>query len=177
MVAPQSAAIERVYRELESEARQAFATEGVRPVLTRSADLRYQGQGFELQVNWGRDAIARFHRLHRRSYGYADPTRAVEAITLRVQAVIPAGKKRSAGKAMKRGDGREALLGPHRIFEQGRWRRGRLYDRSRLHPGSKIAGPALIVELSATTYLPSRWTAAADRHCNLRLTRVKGGRP
>ncbi len=177
MVAPQSAAIERVYRELESEARQAFATEGVRPVLTRSADLRYQGQGFELQVNWGRDAIARFHRLHRQSYGYADPTRAVEAITLRVQAVIPAGKKRSAGKAMKRGDGREALLGPHRIFEQGRWRRGRLYDRSRLHPGSRIAGPALIVELSATTYLPSRWTAAADRHCNLRLTRVKGGRP
>ena len=36
------------------------------------------------------------------------------------------------------GDGGQARLGPHPIFEEGRWRRGALYDRARLRPGDRI---------------------------------------
>ena len=87
MLAPRSPQIAQIYRELESEARASFRDEAARPTLTRSADLRYQGQGFELRVDWAADAVSRFHRQHAQSYGYADPTRAVEIVTLRVQAI------------------------------------------------------------------------------------------
>ena len=50
MLVPGSPQIEHAFRALESEARGAFSAEGARAVLTRSADLRYHGQGFELRV-------------------------------------------------------------------------------------------------------------------------------
>jgi N-methylhydantoinase A/oxoprolinase/acetone carboxylase beta subunit len=64
----------------------------------------------------------------------------------------------------------------HQIFEEGRWRRGALYDRARLRPGDRIAGPGVIVELSATTYLPIGWTALVDGFDNLVLTPKQRGR-
>jgi N-methylhydantoinase A len=71
----------------------------------------------------------------------------------------------------------QALLSEHRIFEDGRWRRGLLYDRARLQPRNHIAGPAVITELSATTYLPTGWIARVDALSNLVLTPKTGARP
>jgi N-methylhydantoinase A len=170
MLAPNSTEIARVYRELEREARETFRAEGLQPSLTRSADIRYEGQGFELRVDWSRDAVARFHQLHARSYGYADPTRTVEVVTLRVQAVVRTRREHDTPTALGRGNGDEARIGAHRVFEEGRSRRAALYERSRLRPGSRIAGPAVIVELSATTFLPTQWTCTVDRLNNLLLT-------
>ncbi len=170
MLAPSSPRISRLFEELKSEAREAFEVEGLRPLLTRAADLRYQGQGFELQVDWGTDALKRFHKLHERAYGYADPARAVEIVTLRVKAVARTRKPTQTALALARGDGGRACIGEHRILEDGRWRRGLLYDRALLRPGDRFSGPAVIVELSATTYLPSRWTMAVDGFGNMVLT-------
>ena len=61
-----------------------------------SASMRYQHQGFELNVPWpGRavDAaavartIAAFHDTHERLYTFAQPDTPVEIVTLRVEAV------------------------------------------------------------------------------------------
>jgi N-methylhydantoinase A len=170
MLAPTSTEIARIYRELEREAREAFRAEGLQPSLTRSADMRYEGQGFELRVDWSKDAVARFHQLYARSYGYADPTRTVEVVTLRVQAVVRTRREHPTPTALGRGSSDQARIGAHRVFEERRWRRASLYDRSRLRPGSRIAGPAVIVELSATTFLPTQWTCTVDRLNNLVLT-------
>jgi N-methylhydantoinase A len=169
MLAPGSPRIAQVYQQLEAEARAAFRAEGATPVLVRSADLRYHGQGFELRVEWTTDVVARFHKLHAKSYGYADPERAVEIVTLRVQGMVRTRKPRPTKMLLTRGDGRHARIGSHRIFEAGRWRRAGLYDRSLLRSGDCIAGPAVIVELSATTYLPIGWSARADGLGNLVL--------
>ena len=119
---------------------------------------------------------ATFHSLHERSYGYSDPSRTVEVVTLRVQAVARTPRTREKAAKLTRGDGGQAELGMHRIFEEGRWRRGALYDRARLRPGDRIGGPAVIVELSATTYLPAGWSAAVDGFHNLVLTPQQRGR-
>lgn len=214
MLAPGSPQIAQVFRALEAEARNTFSSEGVRPILKRSADLRYHGQGYELRIDWSPNAVSRFHQLHEQSYGYADPLRSVEIVTIRVQAIsrlsrppinraqkpgVPSaaqlhraipGKAASANslgapsiaqfhRAMggnKATDSRNALFSPHRIFENGRWRSATLYDRGRLQTGNRIKGPAIIVELSATTYLPSNWTASVDASSNLILTPRDGGR-
>lgn len=178
MLAPSSSQIARVFRELEAEARETFRAEGARPQLSRSADLRYQGQGFEMRIDWSADAVARFHGLHARTYGYADHTRAVEVVTLRVQAVGRMARPKLKRQPLIRGDGRDARIGAHGVFEEDRWRRGGLYDRSRLRPGDRIAGPAVIVELSATTYVPGGWTLTVDAFGNLLLGpgKRRGGR-
>ena len=170
MLAPGSPQIASHFRALEDEARTAFSTENAKPILARSADLRYRGQGFELRVDWSANAVARFHKRHAQSYGYADPARAVEIVTLRVQAVARTHKPRIARAPLAKPDARHAQISAHRIFEEGRWRPAALFDRTLLHPGNRIAGPAVITELSATTYLPLGWTASVDALSNLILT-------
>jgi N-methylhydantoinase A len=169
MATPDDPRITRVFAELEAEALETFRREGVVPSLMRAADLRYQGQGFELRVDWTAKVVAKFHALHARSYGYADERRPVEIVTLRVQAVARTRKPRQSPSKIVRGNAAAARIGAHRIFEEGRWQSGSLYDRARLRPGDRFAGPAVTVELSATTYLPRGWTAAVDRFANLVL--------
>ncbi|MGA8669363.1 MAG: hydantoinase/oxoprolinase family protein, partial [Terracidiphilus sp.] len=162
MMAPEDKKITGVFREVEAEVQEVFRAEGLRPVLTRSADLRYRGQGFELRVDWGGDAVARFHRLHAQAYGYADLARTVEVVTLRVQAMVRGQKPRMNAKTSRRGDGWAARIEVHQVFENGGWRRAAVYERSRMEAGDRIAGPAVVVELSATTYLAMGWTATVD---------------
>jgi N-methylhydantoinase A len=170
--------IERVFRELEAQARDTLRAENARSVLSRAADLRYKGQGFELRVPWSDDAAVRFHALHARRFGYSDPSRAVEIVTLRVLAVARTRKPKHTREVFVRGRGLSARIGLHRVFEEGRWRRAVLYDRGRLRHGDRIAGPAVIVELSATTYVPRNWDATVDACRNLVLTPAanSGGR-
>jgi N-methylhydantoinase A len=177
MFAPGLPQIAEVFRALESEARAAFEAEGERPTLSRSADLRYHGQGFELRVDWSAHAVASFHQRHAQSYGYADPARPVEIVTLRVQAIARSRKPRSTRARLGSPDARQAQISVHRIFEDGRWRNAALFDRTQLHPGNRVNGPAVITELSATTYLPSGWTAAVDALSNMVLTPTPGVRP
>lgn len=176
MLAPGSPQIPRAFRELESEARKAFAAERARPVLTRSADLRYRGQGYELRVEWSAHAIARFHQLHARSYGYSDVSRSVEIVTLRVHAVARYPKPKLVRVRLGKTDAAHALVSSHRVFENGRWRRAFLHDRALLQPGNRVTGPAVITELSATTYLPAGWIATVDVLGNLILTPRAGAR-
>jgi N-methylhydantoinase A len=182
MLGKESRKIAGVFRELEAEARQVFRREGLRPRMTRWADLRYQGQGFELRVAWGEDAVERFHEIHAQRYGYADRARGVEIVTLRVQAVVQTARPRVVRQRLAPGDARGARIEGHRIFENRGWRGGAAYERLRMKAGTRVAGPAVIVELSATTYVAMGWAAMADGFGNLILTpsaarRRAGGRP
>ncbi|WP_109487426.1 hydantoinase/oxoprolinase family protein [Occallatibacter savannae] len=178
MLAPASPQISEVFPALEAEARAAFASESARPILKRSADLRYHGQGYELRIDWSADAFSRFHKLHEQTYGYSDAARSVEIVTLRVQAIarspkphVPQAKKGSESCAPFIAQSHRAMSGnTHRIFENGRWRKAALYDRAQLAPGNRLTGPAVIAELSATTYLPTGWEASIDAQSNLILT-------
>lgn len=169
MLPPDAPQMRTVFEELEKQARATFQNEGVTPSLARAADLRYMGQGFELRVDWSDKVLEAFHLLHEKTYGYSDRARSVEVVTARVQAVARTSRPRHLPAKLRKGDGRKAQIGPYPMFEAGRWRRGTLYDRALLCPGDRIAGPAVIAELSATTYLPVGWTAAVDAFENLIL--------
>ena len=174
MLTPGAPQIAAVFHELESEARVAFSVEQARPILRRSADLRYHGQGYEVRVDWSSNAVRRFHQRHAQAYGYADPARSVEIVTLRVQAIARSPKRRAVRTRVAEADSRQAQIASHRVFEEGRWRRAALFNRDLLRPGNRITGPAIITELSATTYLPTGWTGAVDPLSNLILTPTAG---
>jgi N-methylhydantoinase A/oxoprolinase/acetone carboxylase beta subunit len=74
--------LEGEFRKLERRALRE--TPGA--ILQRTADLRYAGQSYELNVPW--PVGTRFHREHKKIYGYSRPDREVETVTIRVRATI-----------------------------------------------------------------------------------------
>ncbi|HET6622932.1 MAG TPA: hydantoinase/oxoprolinase family protein [Gaiellaceae bacterium] len=61
------------------------------------ADLRYEGQSFELTVPLGPRLAERFHEAHADRYGYADPQRPLELVAVRTAEVRPAPPVAVAG--------------------------------------------------------------------------------
>jgi N-methylhydantoinase A len=51
------------------------------------ADLRYEGQSFELTIPLGGDLAAAFHRAHEERYGYSDSQRPIELVAVRTAEV------------------------------------------------------------------------------------------
>jgi N-methylhydantoinase A len=133
----------------------------------RTADMRYVGQGYELNVPWSGDAVAHFHRLHEERYGYSDARRPVEVVNARVRIVSPAEELVLEPAEVREGDGSQAALKEKRIYCAGDWRVGKVYDRALLRAGDCFPGPAIIAEYSATTFLPPGVRAQVDEWLNL----------
>src|SRR5207302_407167 len=75
------------FRRLERMALATFRKEGLaRPRLERGLDVRYAGQGYEVQVGYGTSWRAAFHARHAALFAHADPRRPVEVVALRVRA-------------------------------------------------------------------------------------------
>ncbi len=132
-----------------------------------SADMRYRGQGYELTVTWTADAIEQFHLEHERRYGYADRTRTVEVVNIRVRLTRPSELLEQAPKPTKAGNGVQAITTHRYVYEEGQWQQSTVYKRDLLRTGDAIAGPAVIDEYSATTFLPSRCRLSVDPWMNL----------
>jgi N-methylhydantoinase A len=83
-----------MFEEMERVAAAEFAAEGLQGVAQWSVDLRYRGQGYELNVPYARErpesASEAFHALHRQRYGFSDAQKAIEIVNLRVRMVAKA---------------------------------------------------------------------------------------
>jgi N-methylhydantoinase A len=120
----------------------------------RSIDVRYRGQGYELNVPYGPDAEEAFHRLHQRRFGFCDRGRQLEIVTLRVRLRVPGPEFAPTQQTEIDGDGKDARTGERPVHFDGAWRATPIYARERLRPGDRISGPALVIEYSSTTVLP-----------------------
>ena len=134
--------------------------------LTRSADIRYAGQSYELTVPWHAASPAEpFHREHQRVYGYSNPDRAIEIVTIRVRARLavekPQLKRRAANASAQRAATR-------RVHVSGAWRETPVYARSSLSRATRH-GPALVVDYGSTTLVPPGWRFSLDPFGNLAL--------
>jgi len=115
-----------------------------------TADLRYHGQGFELNVPFGQELCESFHQEHQRHYGYSSRDRDLEIVTLRLRARI-----RGQQPPRQRMASRVAAEKQHAlVYFGGRAVRTAVHDREGLGTGRKYAGPAVITEYSATTVVP-----------------------
>src|SRR5262249_1573249 len=87
-------ALDREFQNLSRSAANEFRHEGWagKPMLAKTADLRYRGQGFELNVAYGPKMHDAFHAEHKRRYGYSSPEREVEIVTVRLRAKLAGSK-------------------------------------------------------------------------------------
>jgi N-methylhydantoinase A len=162
--------LEKEFRKLETTAKKEFATERWRgvPHYERSLDLRYCGQGYELNVPAGGDVVARFHEEHQHRYGYHHAGREIELVTLRLRAKVKT-EKLDVAKAPKSARTSIKALPVERasVIFQGRGKPTPVYERGDLVPEQLLPGPAVITEYSATTVIPPGKKFRIDQEGNL----------
>jgi N-methylhydantoinase A len=152
---PKSSAddIELQFRALREQAERDFASEGWSGKLeiVTTADVRYRGQGFELNIPWGRNLPSLFASEHKRRYGYSDESRAIEIVTLRLRARLKS--KPPARLAQRKKSNLPAKNA--KIWLDGKLSASEIYDRESLTVNRWYPGPAVITEYSATTVVPA----------------------
>jgi N-methylhydantoinase A len=151
---PIGASFEAVFAELEKLGTEEFREENLTGQSFRSVDVRYKGQGYELNVPFGSEMAAQFHDLHQRRYGFANEMRALEVVNVRVRMVSAAEAFEPIAQPLREGDGSRALIGTRPVYFDGGFRQTRIYDRELLRPGDTFAGPAIVSEYSSATVLP-----------------------
>ncbi|PYX86357.1 MAG: hypothetical protein DMG68_15640, partial [Acidobacteria bacterium] len=168
----QRAQIKDEFVRFEQQARQEFQAEGWKGSLRfqRSADLRYQGQGYELNIPLTdlnpAKFLRAFHRGHQRRYGYSHPERDLELVTLRLRGSLPSMVRSTAKPKFeqKRVDSGLRMDG---VYFDGRSRRTAILSRESLVAGRKYRGPAVVTEYSATTLAPPQSEFVMDGAGNL----------
>ena len=133
----------------------------------RSVDVRYVGQGYELNVAHGADAAERFHAMHEQRYGFAHRERGMEIVNVRVRLRVRAEAYAQVREEVRAGDGRAALRGEKSIYFDGGWVRAQLFDREKLRAGDSFEGPALVAEYTSATVVPAGATVRVDGWRNL----------
>ncbi len=170
MSRPDANLLESKFIELESRGLRDFQSEGLSGKATRSVDLRYVGQGYELNVPYNSEMLDSFHRTHRQRYGYADENRAVEVVNIRVRIMAEAEPIHLPQAPPRDGDGSQAVLKTRRVRLDRREFESRIYDRNLLAAGDVFKGPAVIAEYSATTVIPPECEARVDTYRNIVIT-------
>lgn len=120
-----------------------------------------------MNVPFNGEYVARFHELHRQRYGYADAKRAIEVVNVRVRRTAPTARVEEQCAALKPGAGTQAITRSKQIYCDGGWHDGNVYARDGLRPGDAFAGPAVIVEYSATTFVEPGAEVKVDGYSNL----------
>src|SRR5579863_3001949 len=140
----------------------------------RTVDLRYRGQGYELNLPFTKNLLADFHEEHHRRYGYAIPAREVEFVTLRLRATLRTERAHVGTAAFARHPSRakvRSISSPKApVLFDGKKFNTAIYSRDELQPGKKYAGPAILTEYSATTVVPPGKSFHVDPAANLIVT-------
>jgi N-methylhydantoinase A len=164
------AELEKEFQKLERAARKEFRAEhwAGKLLFERSLDLRYRGQGYELNITAAGTAVARFHQEHQRRYGYHHPGKAIELVTVRLRGRVKARRSEfaEAARTATRSSKRAKPVEQSTVVFHGRGIKTTVYERSDL-AGQILKGPAVITEYSATTVIPPGKKFRVDRAGNL----------
>ncbi len=136
-----------------------------RAVYEAACDLRYRGQGYELNLPYGPDMLQRFHAEHKRRYGYSSPERDVEIVTVRMRGRVASPEKLSRMK-IQAGAGRLQQAAA-KVYFGGKRHKTRILPREQMRLRRKYRGPAIITEYSATTVIPPGLSFHQDASGNL----------
>ena len=172
--APLSAVAEAQARieALAAEAAAELTAQGIaEPKVTRTAHLRYEGQHQALPVPFG-DAAAMvrgFAEAHQARFGFTSPERAVLFEMLAVEAEGGGAGLPDMAPGTEAGKPVERLT----VWAGGRWQEVPLYRRDDCGTATRINGPAVITEATATTVIEPGWEATVDGQANLILARVE----
>jgi N-methylhydantoinase A len=149
-----------------------------------NVDMRYYRQGYEIPVEIDPALLAgdgmamladRFNDLHDQYYRFRMEDTTCEIVNLRAIGYGDVPKPRLAEADDGAGTGSaHAVTDEHEVYFGGEWLPTKIYDRSKLEPGNRVEGPAVITEFDSTTVVLSGYAAEVDRYLNLIINPVEG---
>ncbi|MEO0765133.1 MAG: hydantoinase/oxoprolinase family protein [Pseudomonadota bacterium] len=173
------------FRTMEANLAARFGDDNVpedQITFTRSGDLRYVGQGYELKVPVSggdlnetdlEDIWEQFHSIHAAEYGHAFRASPIEVVNLRVTAVAAQGRLEQLPPAAS-GSLQDALLhsrssvfrkaGSLQAFDTA------VYRRDRLPVNVPFSGPAILLQKDSTTLVPPGATACVHPSGSIIIT-------
>ena len=174
--------VREVFSQLRDQATASFQNLGVTGKLhfTRSLDMRFIGQAFEITVDIeghtlaDLDAgglLALFNKAHNRVFSFGESgLHRAEIVSFRLGASVPP----DLVPALNKGIGDQVTRGQARIFDQGKWRDCLLLSRAAIRDEIVgISGPALVEDGTSTIYVPHSWSATVDDQDNILLNQEK----
>ena len=174
--------IEPLFKKLETLAVKALVADDVpqdRRTISRSADLRYAGQAFEVNVplpegQFRGDVISetldRFHEKHLKQYAHKNPDRDVEFVNGRVSAI---GLMNAPPLSARENDAKKLaprVLRPVYFDEVKDFVETPVYERSNVAVGIPIEGPAIIEQIDTTVVVHPGQSAETDNFGNLLIS-------
>ncbi|HEV3041256.1 MAG TPA: hydantoinase/oxoprolinase family protein [Candidatus Angelobacter sp.] len=162
--------LDRLYKELQQSISSELRKENWKGkvVFERSCDMRYRGQGYELNLAYGPGLLDRFHAEHKRRYGYSNPEKQVEIVTVRMRGRVVSTEKLSAVKITEQST--KLHLGSAMVSFGGKKIRTEVLPRQILKVGKLYRGPSIVTEYSATTVVPPGYSFQTDKAGNLIIT-------
>lgn len=176
-------AVQDGFRHLEWQAAEWFEREAIGPerqVITRTVDMRYAGQNYELSVAMpaGEIGAASFAALaegfaaaHMQRFGFVAEGETVQIVTLRVEAAGIVTKAEFTPLPDAGPDASAAKIGARDVWmpEAGGFTPCAVYAREGLKPGNIIEGPAIVEQMDTTTVILPDMQATVDGYLNLIL--------
>jgi N-methylhydantoinase A len=149
---------------------------------TRTAFMRYAGQGHEIAVTLPVRAlvekdIARmretFEAGYRQLFSRHIPGAAIEILSWAI--LVTTDTARPALLAKPKAKAGPKPIGTRPVFDakSGKMAKVPMYDRLAMAPGARIEGPAIIVEAGTSTFVTAAFDAAIDSGLGLVLTARK----
>jgi len=170
------------YRKLEAEAREWVRSEApflAEHQLVLSADMRYVGQSFEvdvpLEISWIErgdwQAVAdTFHATHNRVYSHAQYDSPVELVDLRLRIVGATTKPPLPTPSAVATATPAPIAQTRRVLDSAAEVRDiPVYRRAALSSGHVMSGPALVDQNDTTVYLPPGWNGTVHASGSLIL--------
>ena len=171
--------IQTLFKDLEDEARGKMLLDGVPPEnidILRTLDLRYVGQGYEIQIPLSAGIITRhslsdsqglFNREHQKKYGFSSEEENVEIVNVRIACI---GREPKPQWQLKKITGETAgnvPKGKRKVYLRGCEYFTDIYERQNLPPASFIRGPAVIEQADSTTLLFPGNSGEIDAYGNI----------
>ena len=160
-----TAGLQRRAMEWIAEQTRALAVTGT--TIELAADMRYDGQGYDVTVPldpaWlsGGDLErlrAPFHAAHRTTYGHADESAEIWMKELRAHITGATPKPRIVPLRSEAPTGSAEARRNVRLF--GRKVEASVHERTGLGVGERLAGPAIVNQMDTTTWIPEHWQAS-----------------
>lgn len=169
--------VNSVYDEIIRKAEETLNTEGVEAsdvVITKSLDMRYEGQEHTVEIhvpyenideNNIEEIIKNFHENHDRMYSYTLPENELEIVNIKIQALGKLEKPKMIETDTEEGT---ALKEEREVFyEESGWIHVSVYDKNKLKVEESVTGPAIIEEQSTSIILHDGDVLQKDKYGNL----------
>ena len=167
----------RCFNELEQKAVEIFNRQKIdiqEVIYKRSLDMRYLGQGYEVNVPINgkiselthEKMIHAFNELHEMSFGYTMKVD-LEIVNIRLSAIVLPVIPKIPKMELSQSQAKPATAGVRKVFFKDEFVDTPIYSRDEMLPDAVLEGPAVIEEANSTSVVFPNQSVKIDGYGNL----------